>query len=625
MESRLFASPRVKLARRLRDGVWRLHRRGVCRGAAQTGAKRRRRSRQQRWIKRARRPGADSGAAREDTDLDHDDERRRRRPGVPGGRRAGWSEGRRRRWPAGRRRGWPDGRRRGWPEGRRAGWSARRRRSWPEGRRRGWSRRTTASRVSPTMASRARTTTARRTSRTAASRVSRTAASRVSRTAASRASRTAASRVRTKARAGLRRRAGSVCGAALIALTSAVCDRASEDFGTLGSRSIEAGRVDRKGVVLGETFPQVLAAAREGADWAWARLYRDIAPSVLGYLRARRAAEPDDLTGEVFLQVVRDLHRFEGGERDFRAWVFAIAHHRLIDDARRRARRPVEPAGEVTEWQAPDEEVGEEVARAFAAERVRRLIGELAPEQRDVSSAPRPRGADRLGGCEGDGEERRSGESPSASRARADQTDIVRGRRTHLSYGGAHEDEMGRLLRLHDRDLDRLLAGRAPADNGDLDELAAFVRELTHTFQAAPDPATETRHLNAIMNAVRALPAADPTPIEATNGSPSPVRWRRRLRGRLWAVRLVLAGVLAFGLFCGGRSTPARCPARFKVPSPISPGTSVSPCRARTTTRTTALRTTSKMVSRTSSRGTRRRTPTARPRPTAPRTDGAPP
>ena len=134
--------------------------------------------------------------------------------------------------------------------------------------------------------------------------------------------------------------------------------------------------------MLGETFPQVLAAAREGADWAWARLYRDIAPSVLGYLRARRAAEPDDLTGEVFLQVVRDLHRFEGGERDFRAWVFAIAHHRLIDDARRRARRPVEPAREVTEWQAPAEEVGEEVARAFAAERVRRLIGELAPEQR---------------------------------------------------------------------------------------------------------------------------------------------------------------------------------------------------------------------------------------------------
>jgi RNA polymerase sigma-70 factor, ECF subfamily len=136
--------------------------------------------------------------------------------------------------------------------------------------------------------------------------------------------------------------------------------------------------------VLGGTFPQVLAAAREGADWAWARLYRDLAPPVLGYARVKGAIEPDDLTGEVFLQVVRDLQRFEGGEREFRSWVFAIAHHRLIDDVRRRARRPVEPAGEVTEWQAAAEDVEEDAARALATERVRRIIGELAPDQRDV-------------------------------------------------------------------------------------------------------------------------------------------------------------------------------------------------------------------------------------------------
>ncbi len=52
----------------------------------------------------------------------------------------------------------------------------------------------------------------------------------------------------------------------------------------------------------GQNFPQILAAARAGADWAWAQVYRDLAPAVLGYLRARGAAEPDDLTGEVFLR-----------------------------------------------------------------------------------------------------------------------------------------------------------------------------------------------------------------------------------------------------------------------------------------------------------------------------------
>jgi RNA polymerase sigma-70 factor (ECF subfamily) len=136
--------------------------------------------------------------------------------------------------------------------------------------------------------------------------------------------------------------------------------------------------------MLGDNFPHILTAAREGADWAWARLYRDLAPSVLGYLRARGAAEPDDLTGEVFLQVVRDLRRFEGGEREFRAWMFTIAHHRLIDDARQRSRRPVEPAAEVEDWETPAEDAHEQVLRAFGTERVRGIIEQLAPEQRDV-------------------------------------------------------------------------------------------------------------------------------------------------------------------------------------------------------------------------------------------------
>lgn len=120
-----------------------------------------------------------------------------------------------------------------------------------------------------------------------------------------------------------------------------------------------------------------------------------------------------------------------------------------------------------------------------------------------------------------------------------------------MSDGGASQDEMGRFLRLRDRELNRLLAGRTLADNGDLDELATFVRELTHTFQAAPDPATETRHLNAIIDALRALPAADTAPMAATDGSASLARRSRWLAGRSWAARLVLAGVLTFGLFCG--------------------------------------------------------------------------
>jgi RNA polymerase sigma factor (sigma-70 family) len=61
---------------------------------------------------------------------------------------------------------------------------------------------------------------------------------------------------------------------------------------------------------------------------------------VLGYLRGRGFPDPEDVCGEVFLEVVRDLDRFAGDERRFRSWVLTIAHHRGLDAARRRARRP---------------------------------------------------------------------------------------------------------------------------------------------------------------------------------------------------------------------------------------------------------------------------------------------
>ena len=69
-------------------------------------------------------------------------------------------------------------------------------------------------------------------------------------------------------------------------------------------------------------------------------LYVALAPAVLGYLRAQRAAEPEDLLHDVFLQVARDLAGFKGDEARLRSWVFSIAHNRLIDDRRRRAVRP---------------------------------------------------------------------------------------------------------------------------------------------------------------------------------------------------------------------------------------------------------------------------------------------
>jgi RNA polymerase sigma factor (sigma-70 family) len=132
-------------------------------------------------------------------------------------------------------------------------------------------------------------------------------------------------------------------------------------------------------------FTPLLEAARSGSERAWAAIYEWLAPPVLGYLRANGGPEPEDTLSEVFLQVARDLPGFEGDERHFRAWVFTIAHHRLIDARRRAARRPVELEAEPPEPEAsPAEGVAEEALARIGAEEVHRVLAALSPDQRAV-------------------------------------------------------------------------------------------------------------------------------------------------------------------------------------------------------------------------------------------------
>jgi RNA polymerase sigma-70 factor (ECF subfamily) len=131
-------------------------------------------------------------------------------------------------------------------------------------------------------------------------------------------------------------------------------------------------------------FERLLAAARAGEPEAWREIYTALAPSVLGYVRARGASDPENLAGEVFVQVVRDLGSFKGGAQGFRAWVFTIAHHRLLDQRRREGRRP-QPAPEpLDEVQVEGGDVEDEAIQRISLERVTELLESLSPDQRDV-------------------------------------------------------------------------------------------------------------------------------------------------------------------------------------------------------------------------------------------------
>ena len=134
----------------------------------------------------------------------------------------------------------------------------------------------------------------------------------------------------------------------------------------------------------GLVFDDVLAAAQAGAAWAFEVLYRDLSPVVTGYLRLHGAAEPDDLASETFLGVFTGLAAFHGDEAALRSWVFTIAHRRLVEDWRRRSRRPqlTDDAGDLTLHAGGDAE-DDALVRIGAAD-VHRMCAELPDDQRSV-------------------------------------------------------------------------------------------------------------------------------------------------------------------------------------------------------------------------------------------------
>jgi RNA polymerase sigma factor (sigma-70 family) len=137
-------------------------------------------------------------------------------------------------------------------------------------------------------------------------------------------------------------------------------------------------------MATGPAFDDVLAAAQAGAAWAFEVLYRDLSPAVTGYLRLHGALDPDDLASETFLAVFRGLAGFSGDEDGLRSWVFTIAHRRLVDDWRRRSRRPQRADDVDLLPETPGGDVEDDVLTRLGTETVHRMCAGLPADQRSV-------------------------------------------------------------------------------------------------------------------------------------------------------------------------------------------------------------------------------------------------
>jgi RNA polymerase sigma-70 factor (ECF subfamily) len=130
--------------------------------------------------------------------------------------------------------------------------------------------------------------------------------------------------------------------------------------------------------------PAILDGARRGEEGAWSVLYRDLAPRVRGFFRAQGAAHPDDLTGDVFLEVARRIGEFRGNIGGLKAWVFTIAHSRLVDEIRRSCRRGEQVPLDHVAGLASGHDVEGEVVDRLRGEELLAAAGCLTAGQREV-------------------------------------------------------------------------------------------------------------------------------------------------------------------------------------------------------------------------------------------------
>src|SRR5262249_49392150 len=99
-------------------------------------------------------------------------------------------------------------------------------------------------------------------------------------------------------------------------------------------------------------------------------------------LRVGDVATAEDLTAEVFLNMIESLPRYVNNGAPFGAWLFRIAHNRVSDHRRRQARHPSAPISESLRDAGPATE--EAAMQGVNLQHLWRAAGQLSDDYRLV-------------------------------------------------------------------------------------------------------------------------------------------------------------------------------------------------------------------------------------------------
>lgn len=131
---------------------------------------------------------------------------------------------------------------------------------------------------------------------------------------------------------------------------------------------------------------RLLKRAKHGDPDAFAALYQAHVQAIFRYIASRVNDNhlAEDLTGDVFAKALQGLSQYQDQGKPFIAWLYRIAHARVVDHYRRSGRRGFD--GDIDEDTILSDplEIDEAMDRGQVAQLLRAAIADLTADQQQV-------------------------------------------------------------------------------------------------------------------------------------------------------------------------------------------------------------------------------------------------
>jgi RNA polymerase sigma-70 factor (ECF subfamily) len=137
------------------------------------------------------------------------------------------------------------------------------------------------------------------------------------------------------------------------------------------------------------SLEDLLEASSRGDERSFAQLYDLTSARVYGMVLrvVRDAAQSAEVTQDIYLEVWRQSARFDSSKGAVLPWLLMIAHRRAVDRVRAAQSSVVrDDKYAVLNEERPYDSVSEQVQTSLEAQRVRKVLNDLTPAQREAVS-----------------------------------------------------------------------------------------------------------------------------------------------------------------------------------------------------------------------------------------------